>query len=282
MRKWPLVMLSKIGAIVMIGYVAWMGWQYLGPRKPEIGPVRKEMVDRLVPAITEDLRASRGIIREAVLLHFGNDPTDYFTNALRQGIEHAGVLDLRDRTVGEKLWDLLSLRHRPYETLSGSLQRGSARNAQAVLFGTVGALESTRRGSAIDVEVNLADVESGQIVFTKRYQKATSSLALLPATVQQEVKNFPWFQRLLGWAILVLLLPVFTIAFIRTMVRKESNKTNAFVLSIYTLVDAILAYLLVGAALTSWFTVMLFVVTVVAAFLYNIKVMSFALRLEVA
>ncbi len=47
----------------------------------------------------------------------------------------------------------------------------------------------------------------------------------------------------------MLLLPVFTIAFIRTMVRKDSNKTNAFVLGIYTVADALLAWLLIGAAI---------------------------------
>ena len=77
-----------------------------------------------------------------------------------------------------------------------------------------------------------------------------------------------------------MLLPVFTIAFIRTMVRKGSNKTNAFVLAIYTLVDALLAWLLVGAALTSWFPVVVFIIAVAVAFLYNVRIMSFAVKLE--
>ena len=80
----------------------------------------------------------------------------------------------------------------------------------------------------------------------------------------------------------MLLLPVFTIAFIRTMVRKDSNKTNAFVLGIYTVADALLAWLLIGAAIGSLWAVLLLIIGVAAAFLYNTKIMTFAVRLEEA
>jgi FtsH-binding integral membrane protein len=88
-------------------------------------------------------------------------------------------------------------------------------------------------------------------------------------------------QRFLSWVVIVLLLPVFTIAFIRAMVRKESNRVNAFTLSVYTAVDALRAYLLLGAALTGWFSVLLFIIAVGAALAYNFYIMNFALRLEV-
>ena len=66
MTKWPLWLLSKVGTVVLVGYIAWMGWQYLGPRKPEVGPVRKALADDLVSLIAEDVRTGRQAVRQAV------------------------------------------------------------------------------------------------------------------------------------------------------------------------------------------------------------------------
>ena len=98
--------------------------------------------------------------------------------------------------------------------------------------------------------------------------------------MQESTQRFPWFQRFLGWLIVVLLLPVFTLGFIRAMIRKGSNKANLFVLSIYTVADVVLAWLMVGAALHSWWTVLPFIAAVAAAFAYNVRIMTFALKLE--
>jgi FtsH-binding integral membrane protein len=103
---------------------------------------------------------------------------------------------------------------------------------------------------------------------------------LNPAVVKDSVHELGGVQRFLGWLVLVLLLPVFTISFIRAMVRKESNRANAFTLAIYTGVDALLAFLLLGASFASWLAVLLFLVVVGVAFAYNVFIMSFALKLE--
>ena len=60
----------------------------------------------------------------------------------------------------------------------------------------------------------------------------------------------------------------------------RSNGANASLLIIYSIADVILAYLLVGAALTSVWSVVIFILAVVAAFLYNVRIMTFALKLE--
>ena len=280
MLKWPFMLISRLGAVALICYIAWLGWQNLGPHKPEIGPVRREFADKVIPTIVDDLRNGRGNIRQAALLHFENDPTDYFTNQFRTVVEQSGILDLRDRTVGEKITNLVNLPHTPYGSLDTALARGHDLGTPAVILGTIHSFESCGGGANIDVEVLLADVSTGQVIFSRRYNKDTAPLTMIAANVEAAAKGFPWFQRLLGWLIAVLLLPVFTISFVRTMVRKGSNKANAFVLCVYTLADALLAWLLVGAALTSWFAVLVFVVAVAIALAYNIRVMSFAVRLE--
>ena len=174
----------------------------------------------------------------------------------------------------------MNLRHPSYAVTDTAVAEGRELETQGVLYGTVHAFESYPGGSKIDVEVHLADVSTGQPVFTKRYSIEASPTGSVTAAMQEVTQSFSWFHRLFGWLIAVLLLPVFTIAFIRTMVHKGSNKSNAFVLCVYTLADTLLAWLLVGAALNSWVPVVVFIIAVVAAFLYNVRIMTFALRLE--
>lgn len=280
MLKWPLSLLSRLGAIALVAYIAWLGWQNLGPRKPDAGQARRELADTIIPNIVEDIRTSRGDIRRAALLHFSHDPTDYFTKTLRSVIEQRGVLDLRNRTLIEKARNLLNLRNPSYAAKDAAIEEGRGLDVRGVLYGSIHAFESYPGGSKIDVEVHFADVSTGEIVFTKRYDTQTSPLASMPAAVEEIGRSFPWLRRLFGWLMAVLLLPVFTITFIRTIVRKESNSSNAFVLGVYTLADALLAWLLVGEALNSWLPLVVFTVAVVAAFLYNARVMAFALKLE--
>jgi hypothetical protein len=273
-------LLSKFGPLIMAGYIFWLGWVNLGPRKPEVGPLRKELADTAVSKIVEDIRQSRGDLRDVVLLHFANDPSDYFTDRLRSVIEQRGVLDLRDMTLTEKVRRQLNLRISSPASREEAIESGRSAGSQGVLFGDLSVFESTPDGASMDVAYHLGDVKTGKVAYTGRFQDGAPDTAVSLATVKEAVQKFPWFQRGLAWLVLVLLLPVFTVAFIRTMLRKKSNQSNAFILGIYTLVDAILAFLLVGAALSGWWPILVFVVAVAAAFLYNIRIMTFALKLE--
>ncbi|MCC5828727.1 MAG: hypothetical protein JJU36_04705 [Phycisphaeraceae bacterium] len=276
-----------MGAVVLIGYIAWLAWQNLGPHRPEIDPARRQLADKVIVTVVEDLTAGRGPLRQAALMQLENDPTGYVTDRLRAEIERRGILDLRDRTVGEKLADLLGLRRAGHGDMDAAVSRGRARGSPAVLFGTVHALGTggfgragTARGADIDLEITLADTATGQVLFTRRYTRDTTPLATIITDLQATARGVPWYQRLVAWALIVLLLPVFTIGFVRAMVRRGSNRANAFVLGIYTLAGALLAFLLAGAAFDGWLAVVVFIAAVAAAFLYNVRIMTFALRLE--
>lgn len=280
MLKGPLSILSKTGTVGLILYLGWLCWANLGPQKPEIGPIRRELADRLIPGIVEDIRNEKGDIHQTAFLHFGNDPTNYLTDNLRSTIEQNGVLDLYDQTFMEKLRDVLNLRQPSFSETEDAIEAGQKLGVQSVLYGNIFTFESYPGGVLIDIEVKLTDISTGEVVFTERYSTEASRSEFVSAEFQELTGSYPWFQRLFGWLIAVLLLPVFTIGFIRAMVRKKSNQTNAFVLAIYTLVDALLAWLLVGAVLNTWLTVVVFIVAIAAAFLYNVRIMTFALRLE--
>ena len=112
------------------------------------------------------------------------------------------------------------------------------------------------------------------------FVEAISTLGQSADDVEIAASVVPWYMRLLGFVLLVLLLPIVTISFIRTMVAKRSNKVNAFVLSVYTVIDMILAFFMVGGTFCSCAAVAVFLGASMLAFLYNVSLMSFALRLE--
>ena len=271
---------SRLGTVLLACYIVWLGWAQLGPHKPEIGPVRMEAADEAVSAVVEDLRQNRGELGSVVLLHFAGDPSRYFSDQLRSSLEQRGVLDLHDRAFMEKTRDLLNLRESAVISPETAIELAKTRGASGVLFGRLVKFESTPRTAILDIEYTLADVTSGKTIHSGRYTNVSSASELSSAAATTFVGSFPWFKRGLGWIVVVLLLPVFTIGFIRTMVARRSNGVNAFVLAIYTLADTILAYLLVGAALTGFWSVSVFVGAVAVAFAYNIRVLSFALKLE--
>ena len=123
MLKWPLWILSKVGTLFLAGYVAWLGWENLGPKKPEIGSPRKELADQVIANIIEDVRTSRGSLRQVALLQFTNDSKGQFTDMFRAVIEQSGVLDLRDRTLSEKARGVLNLERPSYTSTDAAVAR---------------------------------------------------------------------------------------------------------------------------------------------------------------
>lgn len=84
----------------------------------------------------------------------------------------------------------------------------------------------------------------------------------------------------LAFLLAILLLPVVTISFIRTMVSKRSNGVNALTLAIYTAADFILAFFMVGATLETTGKAVVFIGVGIFSLLYNFTVMNYALKLE--
>ncbi len=273
----------KFGAVLLAGYLVWLGWVEFGPRKPEIGAGRAAMADHAINKMVEDLRLNRGSVNNIVLLHFVNDPTDYFTSRLRLIIEQRGVFDLEDRSLVEKIRNKLKLRHPVYDTVAVALKIGKSADVQGVLYGALLKFESFPGGAVINVKYQLLNVKTGEITYTGSYVEDTSK-SILPAVVPDKVKEqtqgIPWYLRILGWVLIALLLPVFTISFIRTMVAKRSNRRNLFVLAVYTGIDAIVAYLMIGASFASAWPIILFALAVILGTFYNLTIMAFALKLE--
>lgn len=294
--------LTKVGTILLIAYIAYLCWQHLGPQKPKIRSDRKGVADKLIPQIAEDIRTSKEKIRGASVAHFDGDTTGYFTKALRSELDDKGVLDVTDRGLMEKVRDLLGMRATSYDEIEAAARYAADLDKEAVIFGKIHTFEVKPGGVELDVELTFAEAGTKRVLHQRRYTHDTSALpamatgttlpALAPpvdgqtgtaaATPQAagDEATFHWGRRIFAWILLVVLLPVFSMSFIRSMARKDSNRANALVLGVYTVADILLAMLLVGPALAGWVAIGLFVVAIVVSILYNVQIMTVAVRLE--
>ena len=285
-------------SVVFVIYVAYLTWCCIVPEKPVPDSERKRLTNIAVSKIVEKIRIERRNIRKTVLLHFDNDPTDYFTHQLRRHLNATGILNLEAATLMEKLYILLNLRPSGCSSLAEALERAKGTGADGVLWGTLTHFETYSKGSLLKGEWWLADVRTGVVISSARIQEDTTEEVWNSPKDHSPIQNAasagknthflaktasrtPWHIRFLGFVLLVLLLPIVTISFIRTMVAKRSNKINAWMLGIYTVIGAILAYYMIGCTFSSIWTVLLFLLSTFAALAYNWILMNFALKLEV-
>lgn len=285
-----------LAGIVFVIYVSYLGWMSLAPQKPLPDPERKRLANVAVTKIISQLKNGRKNIRHTILLHFENDPSDYFTNQLRSQLDATGILNLEDRSFLEKLRNKLHLRNVGCTSLAEALNSTKNSDAQGVLWGTLSHFETSESGTVVKGKWQLVEIKTGEIVCAADIDEDTSSPAKIELAkninalkesiynntsfISQTSEMIPWYIRFLGFVLLVLLLPIMTIVFIRTMVAKRSNKINAFILSIYTIIDAIFAFFMVGGRFYSGTSVILFLVATGLAFTYNCILMNFALKLE--
>jgi len=274
-------LLSKTLTLLLIAFIVWLGWQQLGPRKPEMGPLRQVLADEAVVAMAGDLQKHRDDARRAVLVHFVNDPSGYITGTLRRILEQRGTFDLEDRSFMAKLRDLLNMRQPAHAAPLKAGRQARATGVDVAIIGQVHEFESFAGGAKARIDYSLVSAGGTQI-FKGRFLKTVSDARAAPAAPDSQ--SGPtwsnWLQKALFWALATLLLPVVTISFIRAMVRRNSNAANAFVLAIYTAISVIAAFLLLGTGLGGIWLALLLLGAGALALAYTIRITTLAVRLE--
>ena len=264
-----------------------LGWYALGPKKPKADEVRQAVGSCAIESVIGHLRENRGDIKRIAVLHFRNDPTDYLTLTLRGKLYSHGTFEVEDTRFSEKLRNLLFLRNTEYHTVNQALKYAKGTNIQAVVIGDIENFESLDNGAILTGNVKMVDVQTGKVIADISINENTTNTFTNQMRKVMNVPGdksgsamLPWHIRLLTFAVIVLLLPAMTFSFLRFMVAKKSNKNNAIVLAIYTVVDAIVASFTIGGHFDSMVSVILFLAATVLAFIYNEWMMTFALKLE--
>ncbi len=280
--------LGRGGVFVFVFALLGLGWCLLGPSKPTVDANRRAIADAAIVKTLDAVHNQRAAIRQVAVLHFINDPTDHLTKSLRNRLNASGLLTVEDVPFIERLNNLLSLRNDGVYSLDEALDYGKKNRLDGVLIGKIDIFESYRNGARLIGQIDMVDVKAGRVVFSVALNEDLSSSlsarmkgALATSSDETGEMSFtPWYWRVFTFILIVLLLPIFTIVFIRTMVAKKSNGANAFVLAVYTAIDLVFAWMMVGGSFASSIQIWLFVAAGIGAFLYNVRIMTFALRLE--
>ncbi len=283
------VLSLRLGIVLFTFLAFGFGWYFLVPQKPEVNQTRQYVADTAINKIVEEIRSHRKEIRSIAVLHLANDNSDYVTTSLRERLSNTGVLDVANPPFTERLKSLLKLRNESVYSISEAVAYGKKENLHWVLTGRIDNFENVPNGAILRGQLTIVDIPSGTVAFSIKIDEDTSrSLRgfLINSALDSSndthgwLQTIPWYFRTLCFVLIALLLPVGTITFIRTMIAKKSNKINAFMLSIYTVIDAILAFFMIGGTFGSGGIVLIFLIAIIAAFIYNVKLMTLAARLE--
>lgn len=285
-----------IKIIIFVVIFVWWICHILITPVPTADRSRREVADQAIKIIVAELRENAGDITRIELLHFENDPTSYVSDTLREELMRQGGLTLEKPRLVDKLFKLFGIVNKGCGLREKAVKIARRGDADAVVWGRVNRLENERNGATIKGFYELYDLrKGGQVAYEGTISSTTVPNKIMSGdSASADAGNYlpynedvalmplskPWYIRFLWFTVVVLLLPIFTISFIRTMVAKRSNLINAFMLGIYTLIDVIFAFFMIGGKFTGFFSVFLFLLAGSAAFVYNVALMSFALRLE--
>ena len=294
--RYLLFLLPRVGLPIFFIYLFCMAWVNLGPQKPTVNVIRRRAADSAAQKALGEIRAHRGSLTNVKLIHFANDPTDYITQKFRDMLDVDGVLNLSDTTCGEKFRRFANFRERGCGSADEAVLAAKGEDVDGVLWGVIERFESFGGGVLLKGKYQLVEVPSGKLVYegelledsiTQSVVDKAASEAESPGCMKETAEvvevaasQVRWHIRFLWFALVMLLLPVATISFMRTMVAKRSNRVNALVLAIYTIIDLIFAFFMVGGTFGSFFQVVLFLIAGGVSFGYNVGLMNFALRLE--
>ena len=276
------LLLVRIASATLIFNTLWAGWSQFGPTKPVPSDARLDMAVKAAEVVRNDLREHRGDFHSMAFLSFKGDPTDTVANALRNSINQSGTFDLCNKGLLDKIRDRLGLREYASDDLNDALSLGKKKKTDLVLYGTVLQYEIINRKGVLVLDYNLVETKSGSVLYHGKYDSSASgdSLAnVVTDTVQSllgKTPNKPGLNQLLGWILIVMLLPVFSFTFLMNVTAKRSNSANAMALGIYTLIDCLLAWILMKPQFDGIGSIAVFVLFCLGSFLYNVKMMSIA------
>ena len=284
--------LPKTLMIVVYLGLAYLAWMCLGPEKFVPGPNREKATEQIVNQIVLKLRENRGELKTVLLPNFAEDRTGCFSDALRSRIATSGILDINEKPLIDKIRSRLNLKLSGVDNVEDAMKVASVDGFDGVFCGRLERYEELDGGVLIKGAWQLLDVKTAAVLHKDNFEVDT--ITSTAAKIKQSIRDMAtdahrsagpftriaWQIRVLGYLLVTLLLPVVTITFVRAMVAKRSNKVNAFILGIYTVVDAILAFFMIGGAFVSTTATVIFIFAALFAFIYNTTLMSFALRLE--
>lgn len=273
-------LLIGLGVALLLVPSGWHLYNAIAPHKQEVGFLRQQVADDACKLAANAIQDVKTDVRRVTLLPFANDPSGYVTKSLRAELEKRGKFELLDRGLFEKLSRELGINQEGYKTLKDAVRAGNRIGVEGIIFGEVNLFEQDEKKAKIDLDIRFVDLVKDRVLYSNKFVQEFKGNVLSPRYISARLKGISVGERLVMWILSVVLVPIITVSFARSMVKRKSNRANAVALSMYSVINILFALLLLGPGLSKWWSVLLLLGAVLLAFAYNVAYLSFLSRLE--
>jgi hypothetical protein len=259
-----------------------MLWWWLGPEKPTCDSTRKLAAKSAIAQAAGRIRAERGEIRRAAVLHLANDPTDFVTLELRDQLKEGGMLDLDGTPSMEKIRNLLNMRNAGTFDVEKAVAYGKDNGLDAVVvrnldeFETVngkavlkGQLKFIRVAKGDVVDIPLSDTASGGGITEEVKKTMENDLA------GKETASVSLTTRVFLMALCIAILPVLAFPILKRVMGRNSNAATAIALVVLLALDGLIISAALGTSGT-FCGLAVFIVVFAAAFGFDLFMLSYA------
>ena len=256
-----------------------MLWWWLGPEKPSCDSARQLAARSAIAQVAERIRAERGDVRRAAVLHLANDPSDYVTLSLRSRLAEGGLLDLDGTPPSEKIRNLLNLRNEGLFDVEKAIEYGKSHGLDAVLTGALDEFETVKDKAVLKGQLKFVRISKGDVVDIPFSDAASGggSVAEIAKVVagSGESPSLSLTTRILLLSLSIFLLPILAFPFLRMAMSKDSNVAAATALIILLAIDGFIISAALGTSGT-FCGLAVFLIIFAAAFGYDLFMLSYA------
>lgn len=259
-----------------------MLWWWLGPEKPSCDSARQLAARSAIAQAAERIRAERGDIRRAAVLHLANDPSDYVTLSLRARLMEGGLLDLDGTPPSEKIRNLLNLRNEGVFDVEKAVEYGKGHGLDAVVTGVLDEFETVKGKAVLKGQMKFVRIAKGDIVDIPFSNDASGGGAaaeiakvVASGAAGEESASLSLTTRILLLALSIFLLPILAFPFLRMAMSRDSNAAAATALVILLAIDGFIISAALGTSGT-FCGLAVFLVVFAAAFGYDLFMLSYA------
>ena len=259
-----------------------MLWWWLGPEKPSCDSARQLAARSAIAQAAERVRAERGDIRRAAVLHLANDPSDYVTLSLRSRLMEGGLLDLDGTPPSEKIRNLLNLRNEGLFDVEKAMEYGKSHGLDAVLTGILDEFETVKGKAILKGQLKFVRIAKGDVVDIPFSDGASGggaaaeiAKAVASGAAGEETASLSLTTRILLLALAIFLLPILAFPFLKMAMSRDSNAAAATALVVLLAIDGFIISAALGTSGT-FCGLAVFLIVFAAAFGYDLFMLSYA------
>lgn len=241
-----------------------------GPKSRKVDTLRRVLADRVLDEVIQDIEhryIRKEIDKRLAVLDFDGERGGTIADLLRKRLRRKGALVEQRKSTLRKALDKAGLSGTT-DSPEKAARVAKELGADAAVFGRVDEFSRSGDRGAVQVEVVLADADSGEEVVRESYA------AVWPANVLDRLATFGAGWRLLIWLGLAVFVPLAAYPVARAALEQESNGLTFLLLVALTALDVTLALLMLGFSVRTVWAAMLVIGAFAASGVYNYLVLN--------